>query len=283
MIVVSPDVSASALVHSPFRASPTLRNFDPMSTFGSLTADGLRASLLFGGDRLALVLTGYNTDIDYSGTTYHVQTEDKGRNNPLVESLVYTSGEILYTRRTPYHDLVEQEVEKEAIASLMERQHRAIVEAVHAGRLEQLTGEIAVPDDDDTTVTHGHEKRREGSQDEPSLDQVILDYLEAQRDRAHLMLRAAADHEFVYDSDAQIAVTAVDSIGHNPQEGVKISVLFKSTSEPRRLVLAEGETGPDGGFFAEAKMPPFTGGTSAVVITAESDLGQSEMKHLVHR
>jgi len=254
-----------------------------MSTEDALTADGLRASLLSGGDRPALVLTGYNTDIEYSGTTYHVQTEDKGRNNPLVESLVYTSGEILYTRRTPYHDLVEQEIDKEAIASLMERQHRSIVEAVHAGRLEQLTGEIAVPDDDDTTVTHGNEKRSGSAEDEPSLDQVILDYLEAQRDRAHLMLRAAADHEFVYDSDAQISVTAVDSIGHNPQAGVKISVLFKSTSEPRRLMLAEGETGEDGGFSAEAKMPPFTGGTSAVVITAESDLGQSEMKHLVHR
>ena len=48
----------------------------------------------------AVVLTGFNTDIKHSGTTYHVQTEDKGRGNPLVESLVYTSGEILYTRRT---------------------------------------------------------------------------------------------------------------------------------------------------------------------------------------
>ena len=37
-----------------------------------------------------MVLTGYNTDIEYSGTVYHVQTEDKGQSNPLVESLVYT-------------------------------------------------------------------------------------------------------------------------------------------------------------------------------------------------
>jgi hypothetical protein len=230
-----------------------------------------------------LVLTGYNTDIEYSGTTYHVQTEDKGRGNPLVESLVYTAGEILYTRRTPYHDLVAQEIDREAVASLMERQHRAIVEAVQTGRLEQLTGNIEIPDDDDTTVTHGSESDAHATDGEPSLDQVILDYLEAQRDRAHLMLRAAVDHEFVYGSDAEIHVVAVDSIAHNPQSGVKISVLFKSTAEPRRLILAEGETGEDGSFVAEAKMPPFSGGTSAVVITAESDLGQSEMKHLVHR
>lgn len=230
-----------------------------------------------------MVLTGYNTDIQHSGTTYHVQTEDKGRANPLVESLVYTSGEILYTRRTPYHDLVEQDVDKEAIASLMERQHRAIVDAVQLGGVERLTGAVErAPNSDDTTITHGAEGESDHG-DEPSLDQVILDYLESQRGQAHLILRATIDHDFCYDAQTEISVTAVDSLAHKPQAGVTISVLFKSTAEPRRLVLAEGTTDDDGRFSAEAKMPPNSGGTSAVVITAESGLGRSEMKHLVHK
>jgi hypothetical protein len=230
----------------------------------------------------AVVLTGFNTDIEHSGTTYHVQTEDKGRGNPLVESLVYTSGEILYTRRTPYHDLVEQDVDREAIASLMERQHRSIVDAVQAGGLARLTGEIEqIAADDDTTITHGEAGAVPG--EEPSLDQVILDYLEAQRDQAHLILRALIDHDFAYAAPAPIHVLAVDSVDDGPQPGVRVSVLFKSTAEPRRLVLAEGETAEDGEFTAEAHMPEFAGGTSAVVITAESDLGRSEMKHLVHK
>jgi hypothetical protein len=230
----------------------------------------------------AVVLTGFNTDIKHSGTTYHVQTEDKGRGNPLVESLVYTSGEILYTRRTPYHDLVEQDVDREAVASLMERQHRSIVDAVQAGGLARLTGEIEqIAADDDTTITHQDVEGDAG--DEPSLDQVILDYLEAQRDQAHLILRAVIEHDFAYATPAPIQVLAVDSVDHAPQSGVQVSVLFKSTAEPRRLVLAEGETGEEGEFTAEADMPDFAGGTSAVVITAESDLGRSEMKHLVHK
>jgi hypothetical protein len=229
-----------------------------------------------------VVLTGFNTDIEHSGTTYHVQTEDKGRSNPLVESLVYTSGEILYTRRTPYHDLVEQDVDREAIATLMERQHRSIVDAVQAGGLARLTGEIEeVAAADDTTITHRDVESEK--HDEPSLDQVILDYLEAQRDRAHLILRAVIEHDFAYASPAPIRVLAVDSVEHAPQPGVHVSVLFKSTAEPRRLVLADGETGENGEFSAEAEMPDFAGGTSAVVITAESDLGRSEMKHLVHK
>ena len=232
-----------------------------------------------------VVLTGFNTDIDHSGTTYHVQTEDKGRGNPLVESLVYTSGEILYSRRTPYDDLVEQDVDREAIATLMERQHRSIVDAVHSGGLARLTGKTEVAADDDTTITHRETKpeTEPETSEEPSLDQVILDYLESQRNQAHLLLRASIEHDFAYGSRAPISILAVDSIGQSPQAGVKVSVLFKSTGEPRRLILAEGETGEDGTFSAEANMPTFADGTSAVVFTAESDLGRSEMKHLVHK
>jgi hypothetical protein len=238
-----------------------------------------------------VVLTGYNTDIDNAGTTYHVQTEDKGRSNPIVESLVYARGEILYSRRTSYQDLVDEKVENSAIATLMERQHHTIIEVIRRGRLAQLTDEPAsVNEDDDTNISRDGdigplvaEEPAGDDGDEPTLDQVILDYLAAQRGRAHLVLRAAGKHDFVYGSDAEISISAVDSQSNTPQAGVRITVLFKSTSEPRRLVLAEGETDDDGAFVATESLPEFSGGTSAVVITAESDFGQSEIKHLVHR
>jgi hypothetical protein len=239
-----------------------------------------------------VVLTGYNTDIDSAGTTYHVQTEDKGRSNPIVESLVYARGEILYSRRTSYQDLVDEKVENSAIATLMERQHHTIIEVIRRGRLAELTDEPAsVNEDDDTNISRdgdigplvAEEPAGEDGGDEPTLDQVILDYLAAQRGRAHLVLRAVGKHDFVYGSDAEISISAVDSQSNTPQPGVRITVLFKSTSEPRRLVLAEGETDDDGAFVATESLPEFSGGTSAVVITAESDLGQSEIKHLVHR
>jgi hypothetical protein len=238
-----------------------------------------------------VVLTGYNTDIDHAGTTYHVQTEDKGRSNPIVESLVYARGEILYSRRTSYRDLVEEAVENSAIATLMERQHHTIVEVIRRGRLAQLVdGPATVSEEDDTSISRDHDvdlldaaAERDGNGDEPTLDQVILDYLAAQRGRAHLVLRAVGKHDFVYGSDAEISISAVDSQSNTAQPGVRITVLFKSTSEPRRLVLAEGETDGEGVFVATQPLPEFSGGTSAVVITAESDLGQSEIKHLVHR
>jgi hypothetical protein len=229
-----------------------------------------------------VVLTGYNTDIEHAGTVYHVQTEDKGRSNPFVESLVYASGEILYSRKTPYHELVDQELDPQTIATIMDRQHRAIVEAIGAGRLKRLLEPDEDATDDDTTVVHP-EAMPAPPGGEPSLDQVIVDYLESQRERAHLILRAASDHDFAYGRSAQVSIVAVDSLSNAPLGGVQVAVLFKSTADPRRVVLAQGETGHDGTFTSDAELPAYNGGTSAVVITAQSDLGQSEIKHLVHR
>jgi len=54
------------------------------------------------------MLTGFNTDVEYDGVVYHVQTEDKGLRTPFILSLVYTGGEILASKRAPYEDFIAQ-------------------------------------------------------------------------------------------------------------------------------------------------------------------------------
>ena len=229
-----------------------------------------------------MVLTGYNTDIEHGGTVYHVQTEDKGRSNPFVESLVYASGEILYSRRTSYHDLVAQDVAADTVASIMERQHREIVTAIGAGSLDNLMAhDDEVAADDDTTLVRP--QRAPAPATDMSLDQVIVDYLHAQRGRAHLILKSTGEHDFSYGATVKVGIIAFDSQTNAPQPSVEVTVIFKSTAEPNRLVLAQGATAADGRFSTDVKLPIYNGGTSAVVISAESQLGTSEIKHLVHR
>jgi hypothetical protein len=48
------------------------------------------------------VITGFNTDIKHNEKVYHIQTEDKGLQNPYIESLVYVGGEILASKKTSY-------------------------------------------------------------------------------------------------------------------------------------------------------------------------------------
>lgn len=84
------------------------------------------------------MISGFNTDIEYEGVTYHVQTEDKGLATPLILSLVYDGGTILASKRSPYDDLLAGEFDKRALTERLQKQHKLICAAVRAGRIEDL-------------------------------------------------------------------------------------------------------------------------------------------------
>ena len=84
------------------------------------------------------MITGYNTDVEHEGVVYHVQTEDKGLDSPIVLSLVYSGGAILAAKRASYADLIATGFEEAALAERLKRQHRLICAAIHAGRIDEL-------------------------------------------------------------------------------------------------------------------------------------------------
>jgi hypothetical protein len=84
------------------------------------------------------VITGFNTDIEYEGVVYHVQTEDKGLDSPVILSLVYAGGAILASKRSPYEDLIREGYSDEALSERLKRQHRLICAAIYTGRLNDL-------------------------------------------------------------------------------------------------------------------------------------------------
>ncbi|CAN5375300.1 hypothetical protein BH20ACI1_BH20ACI1_30860 [soil metagenome] len=84
------------------------------------------------------MITGFNTDIDYQGITYHVQTEDKGVDTPLILSLVYDRGTILASKRSPYDDLLATAFDEKMLVERLQKQHKLMCAAVRAGRIEDL-------------------------------------------------------------------------------------------------------------------------------------------------
>jgi len=84
------------------------------------------------------VITGFNTDIEFQGTTYHVQTEDKGVDTPLILSLVYDRGTILASKRSPYDDLILEGFDEKILAERLSKQHTLICAAIRAGRIDDL-------------------------------------------------------------------------------------------------------------------------------------------------
>ena len=112
------------------------------------------------------MITGFNTDVPYRGEVFHVQTEDKGKDNPMVESLIYKGGEILGARRTAYSKFLPNGYDEKTIIKFMEDQHRRIIEEIKHGAFDKSGGG---PLGDDTDVS------------DQSLDQVILNYLAANK------------------------------------------------------------------------------------------------------
>ena len=84
------------------------------------------------------MITGFNTDIEYEGVTYHVQTEDKGLSRPVILSLVYDRGTILASKRASYEDMLGEDFSERALAERLHKQHRLICAAIKAGRIEDL-------------------------------------------------------------------------------------------------------------------------------------------------
>lgn len=84
------------------------------------------------------MITGFNTDIEHDGVIYHVQTEDKGLDSPLILSLVYVGGTILASKRSPYEDLIAEGFSDEVLAERLKRQHRLICAAINSGRIDDL-------------------------------------------------------------------------------------------------------------------------------------------------
>ena len=87
---------------------------------------------------LTALITGYNTDVEFDGIVYHIQTEDKGVEHPIILSLVYVDGAILASKRSPYDDLIVGGFDAEILTRRLQRQHKLICAAVRAGRIEEV-------------------------------------------------------------------------------------------------------------------------------------------------
>ncbi|MDA8431566.1 MAG: hypothetical protein M0Z60_01230 [Nitrospiraceae bacterium] len=139
------------------------------------------------------MLVGYNTNVPYKGKLYHVQTEDNGRKNPLVVTLLYIKGTILASKKTSYAHLVEDPDWKEKVRELMKEQHKAmmkeLIRGAHTGDAAGIAEEVpaepqvtAVPQAAAPAPAAPEEPQPEAAPDakqqiSKSLDDVLLDYI----------------------------------------------------------------------------------------------------------
>ena len=118
-----------------------------------------------------------NTETEYQGKVYHIQTEDGGRQNPVITSQLFLKGAILFTQKTPYADIMKAEYLENIVKDLMKQQHTQIMKDLLSGKL--LGEKTAQPQ----PVTKSSQTKSQSppppkhDKSKKSLDELILDYL----------------------------------------------------------------------------------------------------------
>ncbi len=113
-----------------------------------------------------------------------------------------------------------------------------------------------------------------------TLDQVILEYLTHEAEQEQLVLMLEESRNVGLGRHAALELHAKSSKSGQGVSGANVSVKMISTAgEPK--VLAKGEADPGGVVRLDFDIPNLARGTSALIITASSDIGRAELKQLL--
>ena len=116
-----------------------------------------------------------NTETEYQGKVYHIQTEDGGRQNPVITSQLFLKGAILFTQKTAYADIMKAEYLENIVKDLMKQQHTQIMKDLLSGKLlEKKTAQPQPVTKSSQTESQSPPKHDKSKK---SLDELILDYL----------------------------------------------------------------------------------------------------------
>lgn len=211
------------------------------------------------------MLTGFNTDVEYDGRIFHVQTEDKGLQNPVVESLVYTGGEIVGSRRSGYADLAGGPAFSEAeLHRRMESQHNAVIREILSGRFDP----------------EGPKPFGYNIITNRSLDEVVLDFLGGLGSEARIRLEMEDLPALQAGTSPTLMLQVLTEEADLPVAGASVTVKLLSTKE-RPRVLFSGTTGEDGRVEARIEIPDAEAAAAAVLCQAEFSGQNAELKRLV--
>lgn len=89
------------------------------------------------------MLIGFNNDVEHRGMTFHIQTEDHGSSDSMIETQLFHSGAILDTAMSSYKDMVEglgKEDAEERIRAQMKASHRSLFKKLRAGNYDEMVG-----------------------------------------------------------------------------------------------------------------------------------------------
>ena len=207
------------------------------------------------------MITGFNTDVQFNGKTYHVQTEDRGTDNPVLETLVYVKGQILDSQKTSYRELFKTGPDEKRLAGMLEAQHKRIIRSIKNGRY-----------DPDGIKPFGH-----GLLSDRSLDEVILGFLEEQAAAEKVEMQVEELGDLRPGWTGALRVTLRTDILARPVSDCDVRITWEAPAAEKPARLFHGRTDPKGILLAEVTLPELAS-RGEVRIAATLPHGEQEVR-----
>ena len=206
------------------------------------------------------MITGYNTDIKHNERVYHLQTEDKGADNPVIESLIYMGGKIVASRQYSYAALLRSGYSEKAVQEMLDGQHRKMMRDIRGGKFDP----------------EGPPSFGAGIITERTFDEVVLEFIRTQAgtEKAELVIAGAAKP--VAGGLIVLELLLRSDVRNAPVAGAQVTVAAAAQGEERSVNLFEGLTDEAGRIKAGVAVPRgFAAGR--LTIAASSSIGNSEL------
>jgi len=224
------------------------------------------------------VITGYNTEFRHDGITVHVQTEDKRHadGSALIETLVFVGGHILASQRTPY---AAGALDPEAIRDLIDTQHRTTIARAKRGEFDHKLSSVAAASPAQQTTGLAPSDPEEPSFCDDHLDRALLDCLTQEAWREHLVLEILPDSLAGTNGEpALLCIRTVSSRGGVAVSDARVSVHVDAPGGQAAAPLATALTDPEGRARLRLELSAATGGSTSILVCADSSLGKAMAK-----
>ena len=213
-------------------------------------------------DKIPPVITGYNTDITHDERVFHVQTEDRGVDNPIIESLVYTGGKIVHRQDQDYGWLLREGYNEKAVQELVDGQHRKMIRDIQGGKLD--------PD--------GPRPFGAGIISDRDFDELVLDFVKEAV--AVEGIEMVADGQTPVPKAGDLLVVSLlvrTDVRCKPVDEARIVIRARRAGHKKFLTLFDGKTDDVGRVRAGMEIPAdYAGGTVVVEATCSRGKDRAE-------
>ncbi len=212
------------------------------------------------------MVTGYNTDVAHDERVFHVQTEDRGRNHPVIDSVIYCGGEIVASRRTPYGErLADPAFGDEAIQQLLDEQHARVIREVRNGHYD--TGGMR-------PFGHSIVTNR-------SFDEVVATALIEAIPLAAIQLKLTGPRVLRERTRATLRLEVREKTSERPICGATVIVELRTTPERTGRALLNAPTDERGRVEAVLNLPALGGTEGTLVFRADAAGSVAEIERQV--